>query len=471
MIGRRRRAVLAVISAALFAVAGLAAEPMPARAEHVTFGEPVATTVLGQPLVFSTTLQASGDEPAVELLLSLPDERAVTVLSAQVTEDGTGWQAVATLDGHTPPNTPLRYRFRVRHEEGTTLGPMGEALVTDTGYVWRTIQGPIVRLHWYTGDESFARRALDIGESAIEEASRLLGVAETEPIDFFIYDSEEALRDALGPGARENVAGQAHSDIRTMFGAIAAFEINSDWVDTLVTHELTHLVFDTATDNPYHQPPRWLNEGVAVYLSERYSPEWRLVVDQAVALDSLIPLNGLGGLFPTTREQFELAYGESVSAIDFFVETHSEQKLWELVTSYADGLSDDDAFRTATGADLAAFNAAWMASLGADVPEPFGPRPGPPGPLPQGWDVDSEPSPSAPPSATGSPSSTAGPPVATDAGSPTATAGPTPPDDLPDTASSRTLVLAVLSVLAILLALLLGVLIGRRRRARRPPGM
>ena len=40
----------------------------------------------------------------------------------------------------------------------------------------------------------------------------------------------------------------------------------------VVPHELTHLVFDTAVTNPYHFPPRWLNEGLAVYLSEGTSP-------------------------------------------------------------------------------------------------------------------------------------------------------------------------------------------------------
>ena len=38
----------------------------------------------------------------------------------------------------------------------------------------------------------------------------------------------------------------------------------------LVAHELTHLVFDEAAHNPYAYPPRWLNEGLAVYLSGDY---------------------------------------------------------------------------------------------------------------------------------------------------------------------------------------------------------
>jgi hypothetical protein len=42
----------------------------------------------------------------------------------------------------------------------------------------------------------------------------------------------------------------------------------------VVPHELVHLVFDTAVKNPYHFPPRWLNEGLAVYLSEGNGTEY-----------------------------------------------------------------------------------------------------------------------------------------------------------------------------------------------------
>ena len=63
-------------------------------------------------------------------------------------------------------------------------------------------------------------------------------------------------------------------------------------------HELVHLVFDTAVTNPYHFPPRWLNEGLAVYLSEGYKASDRAAVESA-ARDGLFPLDGLVGQFPT----------------------------------------------------------------------------------------------------------------------------------------------------------------------------
>ncbi|CAN5764216.1 hypothetical protein BH23CHL7_BH23CHL7_04920 [soil metagenome] len=372
----------------------LAVVPAPAAAADFTFptDPPTAQATLGEPIEFQTTFVGDTAPDRVEVLISAPGERAATVVSAVTSGSDGRWEATATLDGHVPPNTTFEFRFRIRDPQaGDILGPIGLATVVDRRFEWRTTDGPIVRLHWYQGDEAFGQRALDIGEAAIARASELLGVTETDPVDFFIYATTDDLYGALGLGTRENVGGQAHSSIRTMFGLIEPHEVNRSWVDTLVTHELTHLVFDTATENPYRAPPRWLNEGIAVYLSEGYTPAWRSTVEEAVRTDRLIPLDGLGGLFPTTANEFRLAYGESVSAINYFVDTYSEETLWALVRGYADGVSDDEAFTAATGADLAAFNEGWMTSLGADVPEPRGPQPAPAGPLPPDWNDGPEP--------------------------------------------------------------------------------
>ena len=207
----------------------------------------------GDALTFSTVIHAATQPTRVELLSHLPTEEVVSVEQATLSAQGDGtFQATLRETGHVTPNTTFDYRFRAWTPDGPVLGPQATYTVTDERFDWRTKQGGIVRLHWYEGDDAFADRALDIGDKAIDEASELLGVTETEPVDFFIYASEGPFRDALGPGTRENVGGQANAAIRTLFGLISPSEIDSGWVDVLVTHELTHLVFDTAIDNPYH---------------------------------------------------------------------------------------------------------------------------------------------------------------------------------------------------------------------------
>ena len=76
-----------------------------------------------------------------------------------------------------------------------------------------------------------------------------------------------------------------------------------------------------------------------------------------------------------------------MSAIDYLIRTHGQDALVGLIRSYADGVSDDDAFAAALGVDVAGFEAGWLADLGIEEPPAYGPRPAPPGPLPPGWDA------------------------------------------------------------------------------------
>src|SRR5262245_57326631 len=79
---------------------------------------------------------------------------------------------------------------------------------------------------------------------------------------------------------------------------------------------------------------------------------------------------------------------------------YGQDKLVELIRSYAGGVSDDEAFEAALGVDVAGFEAGWLADLGAAAPTAFGPQPAPPGPLPPGWEAQPTASPAAIPSPT-----------------------------------------------------------------------
>ena len=210
----KRRWLRAMVAIAWLVAASL---PVGVRAADATFEPPSATARLGEPLVFRDVVTVDELPLRVELVSALPGSTSVAVTAAELTETGDGvYEAVVEQDGHVTPNTTFEYHFRAVFPDGTTVdGPRATATVIDDRFEWRTLEGPIVRLHWYEGDDAFAQRALDIGEQAIAEASALLGVTETEPVDFFIYDSDEAFRDALGPGTRENVGGQANPAIRT----------------------------------------------------------------------------------------------------------------------------------------------------------------------------------------------------------------------------------------------------------------
>lgn len=377
---------------AAFLAAALAGPAAPAvRAADPVFGTPTIDGTFGERLDLTQPVTLDEIPARVEVLLTFADASPLVVEVPPPTSSGSTTlrhRVDVVADGHILPNTPVSARWRITPVDGDpVLGPEVDTLYADERFDWKTVRGDLVTVHWYEGDAAFGERSLRVGDDAVRETAELLGVTEDEPIDFFIYADQDAFYDALGPGTRENVGGQANAEIRTMFALVGASDVG--WDEIVVRHELVHLVFDTAVQNPYHFPPRWLNEGLAVYLSQGYDAGDRSAVENAARGGRLVPLDGLVGQFPT-GEGFFLAYAESVSAVDYFIRTHGQDALVALIGSYANGLTDNEAFEAAIGMDAAEFNAAWLADLGADVPQRHGPRPAPPGPRPSAWGVPGE---------------------------------------------------------------------------------
>ncbi|HEX5829273.1 MAG TPA: peptidase MA family metallohydrolase [Candidatus Limnocylindrales bacterium] len=454
---RVARPALAALLVAASLVASLLV-PATALAADITFSGSSADATWAERIDFEVDVASAAPIARAELRLGFPDALGPLIVDVPVGA-ATGTQTLRyTLDltggGHLVPNTPISYTWAAFPEVGAdpVLSSTERIRYRDTTHEWRTLKGDLVVVHWYAGSEAFARKAVEIGDAAVRDTASLLGVTETEPVDFFIYGDEESFREALGPGTRENVGGQAHADIRTLFALITPDAIDDPWVGIVVPHELVHLVFDTAVENPYRFPPRWVNEGLAVYLSEGYGPGDRNRVADAVASRDLIPLQALGGQFPADPDKTFLAYAESVSAIDYLVSTHGRDAMVSLVLAYKAGLTDDEAFTKAIGQDLATFQAGWLGSLGAEPPERFGPQPAPPGPLPSGW---SGPAPTA---GTGLPVSSAPPgAVTTD---PTAQPDPAAGDPA-SAAGAMPLLLGGLGL--VVLAVVGGLVLAKRR--------
>ncbi len=457
-----RSLALAFVLIALVA-AGPAAPAV--RAAPVAWETPSAVATYGQGIEFRQLAQLPADTVRVEILVDYPGAAGPFV--AEVPAQGGRSAALDwTFDASTGgllANTRVAARWRVTQADGTVdVGPQVTATYADTRFDWRTRSGSIVRIHWYEGGDAAAERALETGEKAIEKAASLLGVTVTDPIDFFIYANEADFSDVLGTTAREWVGGVAVPDIRTLF----MWDANDPaYFQTTVAHELTHVVFDAAVENPYHAPPHWLDEGSAVYLTEGYTPGYRRTVESAARDQRLMPLAAIAGQFPTTSDRASLAYGESVSAVSHIMDTYGQDALVELIRAYARGISDDEAFRAGLGVAVDGFEDSWLASLGASMPTRVGPVPAPVGPVPSAWSAggltSSTPAPGTNPgniAATAVPAATATPAPGTGTGTGTGTA--TPED------GGRALEM-ILVGLAVVLAVVGGAWLALRRRPRR----
>ena len=210
-------------AATLVALPILLAGPSPIAAASVTFETPRVSSTFGVSIVFDQPVRLARAPKRAEVLLYFPGSLGAEANEVPISNGLT--QALRyQLDlsqTSLKPNTRIEARWRLTFGDGTAeTGPPVSVLYADTRFDWKTRSGAIVRVHWYQGTGAFGERALAIGAKAVDDASKLLGVAVQEPVDFFVYADQKPFYDALGPGTRENVGGQAVASIRTLFALI-----------------------------------------------------------------------------------------------------------------------------------------------------------------------------------------------------------------------------------------------------------
>jgi len=128
------------------------------------------------------------------------------------------------------------------------------------------------------------------------------------------------------------------------FGEVVAMDSPSarkpgdfNWGATL-WHEMSHVYILTATN---HRVPRWFTEGLAVHEEGERSPEWsdRVTPEVLIAIreKKLLPLAQLdrGFVYPEYPSQVVVSYFEAGSICDFVKAKWGEEKLLEMVHSYA----------------------------------------------------------------------------------------------------------------------------------------
>lgn len=461
MSARRGSAMLRSLLAVLAAFAMLL-PAVPVRAATITFANPHATSTFNKGIDFSIEFHASEAPQRLEAQVLFPGATGVFLDPVKLSSGVTQHYLLDTSgSGHLMPNTPVTVTWVAYPQGGGE--PVSSAPFTyrylDETQSWKTLKDDLVTVHWVDGPQSFAQHAASVALKAIKDGAAALSVAETKPVDFFIYADDTSFRAALGPGARENVGGEAITETRTLFAEFTPDMLSDPWVNITITHELTHQIVDDATNNPYRFVPRWINEGFAVYMSEGYASKYRSMVKDAVASGDLLPLTALGWQFPTEPTKTVLGYAEGVSALDYLVRTYGNDALSKLILAYKDGPTDDEAMQAATGLDIAGFQSAWFASIGAPVPSPFGPQPAPPGPLPSDWQGAV---------ATPGPVSSASPAPSTSpavSSAPTA-AAPTPAasaDTAPAASSGTDLTLVLVGVVVVAAVVLGGIVLAGRR--------
>jgi hypothetical protein len=249
----------------------------------------------------------------------------------------------------------LRLRAATRRGCGIGLCALGIATGAQSQVApdlhWQTIKTEHFRVNFGPGLEPIARRAAGSIERAYSRLAKELHEPRG-PIDLTIADNVDVSNGYTTVFPTNRIVIYARPTVDA-----TSLSFLDDWIDLVVTHELTHTFHLDRTAgwwgvaqyvfgrNPFLFPnlytPSWLDEGIAVYYESRLTGSGRIVgtdhamIVRAAALDGTVPaLNALSAStlsYPLGQSAY--AYGSLL--IDFIARTEGPEKMRAFVDASA----------------------------------------------------------------------------------------------------------------------------------------
>lgn len=337
------------------------------------FGEATADSTYDRQIRFEVEL--SGDEPErLELLLRTPGSETTSVVpvNPRGAEATYVWNTAAA---YLAPNTLVTYQWRASDGDEVVLSDPATIRYEDDrpGLEWESTQLGETTVHWYGDAEAQAMLFGELAAVGVEQGEALLGTELAGPVDVFVYDSREDFFGALGPGAREWTGAVALKEIRTIFMWLEGGP--PEYLETAMLHEITHIVFFDATDNPYHDPASWINEGIATWAETGDAVDQTSFVRSRASAEGLFAFEAITERFPIGDLGVNLSYAQGTAMIDFIVDRYGRESMARLTAAYRDGASDEEALQAATGASAQELYDAFYAEFGVEAPTPIEPEP------------------------------------------------------------------------------------------------
>ena len=201
---------------------------------------------------------------------------------------------------------------------------------------------------YYANDEAFAREVKKKAEVYYEKIASELGYARVSNfwqwdnrVKIYIYPDEKSFREATGqPQWSKGVASYTEKSIIT-------FPRNENFIDGILPHEMTHLIFRDFVGFE-GEIPLWMDEGVAQWQEpkkrEISKAMAKFLLDNGKNL-SLKEITSLDIRGSQDTEKVQEFYMQAVSLVDFLVKKYGAQVFTEFCRQLRDGKNLNEALR------------------------------------------------------------------------------------------------------------------------------
>lgn len=260
--------------------------------------------------------------------------------------------------GLIAPAQEIIYWWEIEDAEGHKLETDPRSfLYLDERFDWQQLSEADVSVFYYNQSEAFATQVLQASRAALDRLAREVGVTIEFPIKVVVYNSREDMQRALV------FRGETFEGQIITLGSVVAKDIvlllgSDPGLEVTIFHELTHVVLEQATDNPFVDMPAWLNEGLASYNEGEVRQGYRSAVERACAANTLMSVRSITSS-TVGPGNVTLFYAQSLSLVEYLLQEHGREKMLELLEAIKEGNLIDDALQAVYGFDQDGLEARW----------------------------------------------------------------------------------------------------------------
>ena len=328
-----------------------------------------ATIDFPNTVTFAVTLQGSATINSVTLEYGTKQSTCGTVIGKAFPEFSPGgsvraeWTWDMRQSGSLPPGATIWWRWRYSDGTGKEIVSEEKTITwLDKVHNWQTLSSGMLRLHWYGIDEAFAQDMLNAGVGGLGFNETQSGLKTDAPIDVYVYPNYDDMRAAIlyEPSWTGGLAFPEHNIV--LMGLSGG---NTEWDQSTVVHELTHVLVGHLTFSCLGFVPTWLNEGLAVFSEGQLDPVSSAQLEDAIKSDTLLSVESLSTGFSEVADKANLSYSESYSIVKFLIGTYGQAKMTALLAALRNGRSVEEALLQVYGFDIGGLEDQWRGAIGA----------------------------------------------------------------------------------------------------------
>jgi hypothetical protein len=268
-----------------------------------------------------------------------------------------------------PVGIDVQYHWRITEEDGDVVEtPDQIRFWVDDRFEWVPLVGPNVTVYTYDADPVFQQNILDVAERTVASLSKAYEIELEHRLRIWVYSNKDDFNGIQAPFEALWAAGGNYGSLH-LTHAILPPDRPSE-VTRIVPHELTHQVLHQATENPYNEPPGWIEEGLATYWQESGRDRfYSYALEQAATGDvpSLRTINVPSPYFPYDGEAALSAYAFSLSAVMYVIDTWGDAGMSKILATFREGVTYDDAIEQGLGITFDELDRRWREDLIADA--------------------------------------------------------------------------------------------------------